>query len=165
MIRVSPFRRDFDRSGFACAIGELDDYLKRQVSQDVKRNAAACFILHEAGSTEIRGYYTLSAHSLALETLPEALQKMLPRYSQVPATLLGRLAIARQWQGKGLGELLLLDALRRAWENREVIGSWAVVVDTINEEAERFYRHFNFRTGGMAAGRLFLSMGEIGKLL
>lgn len=163
-MRVSPFGRECERQGFGCGIEPLDSYLKRQVSQDIKRNAAACFVLHEEGETQVLGYYRLSAFTLQLDNLPAELGNKLPRYPQVPATLLGRLAISRQAQDKDAGELLLLDALRRSYRNREVIASWAVAVDTINESAAQFYQHFGFRSEAMTEDRLFVTMQELGKL-
>jgi GNAT superfamily N-acetyltransferase len=163
-MKVSLFDRSFARDAFCCGVEPLDVYLKKHLTQDLKRNAAACFVLHHEGSREILGYYTLSAFVLELDRLPEALQKRLPRYPEVPATLLGRLALDRSIQGTGQGELLLLDALKRAWRNREVVGSWAVVVDASNESAARFYRYFAFQDEGMPADRLFLPMTVIAKL-
>jgi len=163
-MKVSPFKRTFDRRSFSCGVHPLDTYLQRQVTQDIKRNVAACFLLHEEGFDKILGYYTLSACTLELDHLPEALRKKLPKYPEVPATLMGRLAIDRAAQGAGCGELLLLDALKRAWMNREVIASWALVVDAINESAVRFYQHFEFQSNGMPQDRLFLPMSVIGKL-
>lgn len=163
-MQVSPFNKEFDRAEFRCGVDELDTYLKRQLSQEVRKNTAAAFILHEAESFSILGYYTLSAFSVELKAVPDDLRNKLPRYPQVPATMLGRLAIDESAQGEGLGELLLMDALRRSWENRAIIGSWALVVDALGESAERFYRHFGFRNIEGETGRLFLTMSEIGKL-
>jgi len=163
-MKVSAYRKEFDREGFECGIDELDFYLKRNLSQDIRRNAASCFVLHEAGESKILGYYTLSAFSVRLDGLPETERKTLPRYPQVPMTLLGRLAIALESQGKGLGELLLMDALKRAWENREVIASWAVAVDAINEDARNFYLRYGFEMFEATDSRLFLPMKRIGKL-
>jgi GNAT superfamily N-acetyltransferase len=163
-MKVSAYRKEFDREGFSCGSDELDFYLKRHLSQDIRRNAAACFILHEAGELEVLGYCTLSAFSVRLEGLPETERKTLPRYPQVPLTLLGRLAISRGFQGKGLGQLLLLDALNRARQNRAVIASWAVVVNAITEEARSFYLRYGFEMLLENDFRLFLPMKRIGKL-
>lgn len=163
-MQISPFKKGFDRAAFGCGVDELDAYLKRQLSQEVKKNTAAAFILHEAGSSQILGYYTLSAFSIELKAVPDDLSSKLPRYPQVPATMLGRLAVDQSAQGQGLGELLLMDGLRRSWENRAIIGSWALVVDALGENAERFYKHFGFRQIEGQNGRLFLTMKEIGKL-
>lgn len=161
---VSPFHKRFDRDSFNCGNEELDGYLKRQLSQDIKRNVAACFILHEENKTEMIGYYTLSAFAVSLDGLPEKLKKQLPRYPHIPTTLLGRLAISTDGQGQGFGELLLIDALKRAWKTRDVIASWAVVVDAIDDSAIRFYQKYGFETLQWEVSRLFLPMKQVGKL-
>lgn len=72
-------------------------------------------------------------------------QKKLPKsYNVIPTTLLGRLAIDKKYQGQGLGKILLIDALKRCYEIAQEIGSFAVVVDPIDKEAEKFYEKYDF---------------------
>jgi predicted GNAT family N-acyltransferase len=62
----------------------------------------------------------------------------------VSATLIGRLAIAKDTQGTGLGSVLLAKALHKAYENASLVGSSMVVVDAIDEGAVRFYEAHGF---------------------
>ena len=163
-MKISPFTKSFNRAAFECGIETLDLYLKKALSQDIKKNAASGFILHEEESLNILGYYTLSAAGFDAERIPDEYRNQLPRYSQIPATLLGRLAISKSAQGCGLGEILLMDALQKSWDSRETIASWAVIVDAINLDARRFYEHFEFESLGDQEMRLFLPMKKIGKL-
>ena len=72
-------------------------------------------------------------------------QKKLPKsYNVIPTTLLGRLAIDKIYQGQGLGKILLIDALKRCFEIAQEIGSFAVVVDPIDKEAEKFVEKYDF---------------------
>ena len=91
---------------------------------------------------DIIGYYTLTATSIALNALSPEIVKKLPRYPVVPAVLLGRLAVARAAQGRGLGSTLLADALKRT--SRAEFGVFAMVVDAKDEAAQHFYEHFGF---------------------
>src|ERR1700684_4045940 len=100
-----------DREAFACGVPLLDTYLKRQATQDVERRAAVVYVA-VAEPPVIAGYYTLSQFSIALSLLTATLTKRLARYPDVSATLLGRLAVSSSLQGRGLGEMLLFDALR-----------------------------------------------------
>lgn len=114
---LAPFRIEalgthHDRSGFDGGVAPLDKYIRTQSGQDARKNMAAPFVLVLADET-IAGYYTLSATSVRLAELPEPVVRKLPRYSFVPAALLGRLAVDRRQQGKGYGRLLLADALYR----------------------------------------------------
>jgi GNAT superfamily N-acetyltransferase len=133
-------RKDFD-----CGKELLNNYLKNQAGQDVKRKLSACFLLAEKGTNNIKGYYTLSNNSIPLNSFSEQIQKKLPKfYPSIPTTLLGRLAIDTKFQGKGIGKVLLIDALKRSYEISKKIGSFAVVVDPIDEEAKRFYEKYDF---------------------
>ncbi len=90
--------------------------------------------------------------------------KRLPRYGRLPVTLLGRLAVERSVGGHGVGEFLLVDALRRSLEAAQQIAAMAVIVDAKDERAESFYRHFDFQPFLQTPLRLFLPMGQIAKL-
>lgn len=133
-------RKDFD-----CGKELLNNYLKNQAGQDVKRKLSACFVLTEKETNNIKGYYTLSNNSIPLSSFPEYIQKKLPKsYASIPTTLLGRLAIDSKHQGKGIGKVLLIDALKRSYDISIEIGSFAVVVDPMYKEAENFYEKYDF---------------------
>lgn len=134
-----------NREDFDCGKELLNNYLKNQAGQDVKRKLAACFVLTEKETNKIKGYYTLSNNSIPLTSFPDYIRKKLPKsYVSIPTALLGRLAVDTRVQGKGIGKILLIDALKRSYEISKEIGSFAVVVDPIDEEAERFYDKYDF---------------------
>jgi predicted GNAT family N-acyltransferase len=133
-------RKDFD-----CEKELLNNYLKVQAGQDIKRKLSACFVLVDKETDCIQVYYTLSNNSIPLNCFPEPIKRKLPQsYESIPTTLLGRLAIDRKFKGKGLGKILIIDALRRSYEISKEIGSFAVVVDPIDREAELFYERYDF---------------------
>ncbi len=133
-----------NRDEFNCGKELLNNYLKTQAAQDIKRKLSACFVLSE-NETNIQGFYTLSNNSIPLSSFPEQIQKKLPKsYTSIPTTLLGRLAIDKKYQGQGIGKILLIDALKRSYELAREIGSFAVVVDPIDQEAEKFYKKYDF---------------------
>jgi predicted GNAT family N-acyltransferase len=134
-----------NRNEFDCGKELLNNYLKNQASQDIKRKLSACFVLCEKASNTIQGYYTLANNSIPLNSFSEQIQKKLPKsYVSIPTTLLGRLAIDKKYQGIGIGKILLIDALKRSYEISQKIGSFAVVVDPIDKEAESFYSKYDF---------------------
>jgi GNAT superfamily N-acetyltransferase len=159
---VEPLDASHDRSAFYSGVPELDRYLQQQAGQDLRRKAAAPFVLLDASSS-IVGYYTLSAYSIQLSEVPPALAKKLPRYPRLPATLLGRLAIAASHHGKKLGRFLLTDALHRSWKSSAEVASIGVVVDAIDEAAVAFYRHHEFEPLPGHPHKLFLAMATIEK--
>src|ERR1044071_7330608 len=142
---VEPLSRTHDRAAFSCGNEILDRYLKEIASQDARRHVAAPFVLVDRNSPKtILGYYTLSAFSVDLGDLPPDVARKLPSYPVVPATLLGRLAVDRRHHGHGIGEFLLMDALRRVHEQSSQIATLAVIVDAIDQKALQFYKHFDF---------------------
>ncbi len=145
LYQIEPLGKHHNREEFICGIDSLDLYLKTQASQDMRRKANAVFVMVPLNiPNKIVGYFTLCAYGLSPGTIPEAAKKHLPRYPLVSATLIGRLAISREFQGKGLGSLLLAEALRKAYENAAVVGSSMIVVDAIDDHAMQFYQAHGF---------------------
>ena len=141
---IELLNKKHNREDFDCGKELLNNYLKTQAGQDIKRKLSACFVLSQNGE-RIQGYYTLSNNSIPLNSFPEHIQKKLPKsYNSIPTTLLGRLAIDKKFQGQGIGKILLIDALKRSYQISEEIGSFAVVTDPIDEEAEMFYKKYDF---------------------
>jgi predicted GNAT family N-acyltransferase len=162
--RIAPLTRSHDRSAFACGSDPLDRYLRQQARQDAEKRVAAAFVLVKPPAHAVLGYYTLSASHINAEDLPAELSKKLPRYPQLPVTLLGRLAVDQTQKGKGLGEFLLMDALHRSLSTAADIAAMAVVVDAKDDEAEAFYRHFDFRALQKQPRRMFLPMKVVAML-
>jgi len=136
---------EHDRGSFTCGVESLDRYLKTQAGQDVRRKANAVFILSGLGEpTSVLGYYTLCAMAIAQGDVPENGRKHVPRYPLVSATLIGRLAVAKDRQRQGFGAILLADALQRAFESAGTVGSSMVIVDALDEPAVDFYAAHGF---------------------
>lgn len=161
---VRPLDKAHDRKSFDCANEDLNRYLRQQARQDAEKHVAAPFMLTQPGSPAVLGFYTLSASIILVDELPPDLMKRLPRYGQLPVTLLGRLAVDRSVGGQGVGEFLLVDALRRSLEAAQQIAAMAVIVDAKDERAESFYRHFGFVPFQQTPLRLFLPMAQIAQL-
>lgn len=159
---VVPLDLDTDRSGFECGVEPLDRYFKTQVSQDIKRRVTACFTALDS-SGRVAGYYTLASASILLTDLAESLAKKLPRYPNVPAVRMGRLAVDQDFKGKGLGAALLADALRRAVTAE--IAAYAFVVDAKDESAAEFYAHHGFRATADNPLFLYLPLATVKDLV
>lgn len=156
---------EHDRSRFTCDAEHFVTYLKQHASQEQRRDLAAVYVLTFQNSNEIIGYYTLSSYAISPENFPDELKKKLPKYTLVPATLIGRLAASNKFKGKNLrlGESLLIDALLRAWTSRGAVGSWAVVVDSEPDTAS-FYLKYGFVSFPGHERKFFMTMGTIGRL-
>ncbi len=159
---IEPLGSHHNRAVFSCGIEPLDVYFQRQAGQDARKRVAAPFVLLDRSSGVVAGYYTLSQTGINMVELPTEISKKLPKYPVAPATLLGRLAVAKNYQGKGLGEILLMDALHRSLRNE--IASMAVVVDAKDNNARSFYEHYQFIRFPDYPNRLFLPMTTIAKM-
>ena len=158
-----PLQTAHNKKDFDCGKPPLNQYLYTQAKQDVKRKLSACFILAD-DQNSVRGYYTLSNASVSRELLPENIKTKLPAsYADLPATLMGRLAVDIKYKGQGLGKLLLIDVLKRSHETSNTIGSMAVVVDPLDEDAEKFYYKYGF-IKLPDSGKMFLVMSTISSL-
>lgn len=133
-----------DRSDFSCGEPALDAYLHKQAGQDMRRGYATVIAArHVASPLKVIGFYTLSAASILLTSLPNETARKMPRYPAVPAIRLGRLAVETSQQGQHIGSLLVLDALRRACRNEL---AWAIfLVDAKTERSAIFYEKFLFQ--------------------
>ena len=162
---IELFGIDHNRADFSCGNASLDRYLKEQAGQDLRRACATPFVLTpKRGDASILGHYTVSSYGIDVGELPPDTVKKLPRYPLIPATLLGRLAVDRRYQGQGIGEFLLIDALHRALVQSFEIAAAAIVVDAIDARAAKFYRHFGFEPFPSITGRLFLPMKAVAGL-
>jgi len=158
-------KKKHDRAAFSCEHAPLNRYLREQASQDIKKRAAAVYVLTSDGKT-VAGYYTLSQYAIDAGELPaETIQKLhIPKYDKLPATLLGRLARSLEFKGIGLGEMLLADALRRSLRHSRHVASLAVVVDAKDDKASAFYRSYGFVVLPGHPNRLFIPMQSIAQL-
>lgn len=160
LLHSSHFRTDFK-----CGKSVLDDYLKFQASQDMKKRLSACFVcVNEELNEPVIAYYTLSNSSISRDFIPMEWQRKFPKsYKTIPTTLLGRLAVDVTFHGKGLGRELLVEALYRSYLASKEIGSVAVVVDPIDDNAQQFYVSYGFQKLP-DSGKLFLAMKTIAQL-
>ena len=165
---IEPLTPRNDRTAFSCESEALERYLKQQANQDIGKDLSVAYVLVPADArNRIAGYYTVCSDTILIDDLPATLVKKLrlPHYQTIPATLIGRLARDLSYKGKGLGELLLSNALRLAWQASQTVASWAVTVDAKDEKTKRFYLDFGFISFGDTPQRLYLPMKTIQKLV
>lgn len=161
---IAPLEKKHDKHEFNCGIDPLNQYLKTQASQDVKKNVAVTYVLTTPTSEKVLGYYTLSSIGILPGELPDELIRRLPRYPVLPGILLGRLATDNNRQRMGIGQYLLIDALKRSLQVSNQIGIVAVIVDAKDDKAAKFYEHFGFIKLPENSHRLFLPISTIQKL-
>ena len=157
---IEPLIKRHNRAAFSCGFPALDHYLARRAGQDVRRRIARVFVCTAGGADAVLGFYTLSALSIDVTSLPERLSRKLPRHP-VPCALIGRLAVDRSAQGHGLGRMLLADAIKRVVGAGDSVAIHALIVDAKNDEAKPFYEGFGFTPLRDDPMRLFLPLGSV----
>ncbi len=156
MYQIRPLDAAVDTTDFQCGSEPLDDYIRRYASQDVRKNVARVFVATPDNNTQqLAAFITLSAGSVSCTSLPSALAKKLPRYP-VPVALIGRLAVNIQFQGKGLGSIMLADACQKVAQASAVLAVAGIIVDAKDDKAIAFYEHFGFIRLQGEANRLLL---------
>jgi len=158
--------RNHLRSNFICGKDSLDNYIRKQASQDLKRKIATVFVLIDDTDPKLNvlAYYTLSAYTVEITDLDQSLAKHLPRYPQLPATLLGRLAVDHKQKGKRFGELMLMDALKKALAVSTQVASLAVIAEALDESAANFYLKYGFQQFKQNPMKLYLPIKSIEEL-
>ena len=158
---IEPLGRHHDRAAFSCGIEDLDRYLRERAGQDQRANFARDFVAVGDEPQVVAGFYTLSTFAIDAGRLHEELTGKIPRYRDVPAVLIGRLAVSNGFQGRNLGKFLLFDALKRILDLGDNIAAHMVVVHAITDAAASFYERYGFQRFPDQANHLFLVTSTI----
>ena len=156
--QIEPLAKHHDRTRFSCGQEPLDVFIKTQAGQYEKRRLGRTYVALRPDESQVVGYYTLAASAIAFEHVPN--KQKLPKHP-VPVALLGRLAVDETVQGQGLGERLLVDALRRCLDLSLSMGLHAVEVHALNDQARAFYLRYGFVELTDDARHLYLPMTTI----
>ena len=147
-----------DVSAFDCGREELNEWLQRHALASQRSDSAQTYVLCQG--TAAVGYYALVAGSVDREDAPGRVGKGMPRHP-IPVLLLARLAVDRSLQGRGIGAVLLRDALVRAASGAEIIGARALVVNAKDDEVRAFYERYDFEPSPIHPLQMFLLMKDL----
>jgi GNAT superfamily N-acetyltransferase len=148
-----------DLSFFDCGTASLNDWLRRFAWQNQQADAAKVYVAHRRDDVVV-GYHSLTASSVSRQDAPARIAKGLANHP-VGVALLGRLAVDARAKGRGLGRALLLDALLRTAQAAETIGIRALLVHALDEDARRFYLHFDFEESPVDRMHLMLLIKDL----
>ena len=134
--------RHHDRASFDCGVPVLNEYFQRYARQNHESGGAKTFVaVAPDAPTVVLGYYTISPGAIAFSKSPATLTRKPGRY-EVPVFRLGRLAVSRSTQGRGLGGDLLLAGGERALAVAQEVGGVALAIDATDEPAAIWYERF-----------------------
>ena len=154
-------RKKHDRKLFDCGVNALNQYLQKFANQDQKRSLTKIYVL--ANNTRIIGYYSLSAHSVNYDDLPDNIK--IGGYRNIPFLLLGRLAVDKNYQGQGYGDTLIIHAFKTTMEVAEKVGILGIIVDAKDDKAASFYHGFGFQPLTGTKNRLVLPISAMKRLV
>ena len=159
---VEPISRHHDRKQFDCGDDEVNRFLREQALQDHEKDMSRTMVLIDdaVDQTRVTGYHTLAMSQVRQEEIPKDKPKI---KRSIPVVLLGQLGVDSAFQGRGLGELLLMDAQARVDEISRRTGIRAMMLDARNELLAKWYEQHDFvRFPGQL--RMFKSITAIRKL-
>lgn len=151
-------RADHDVSQFDCGKPALNEWLRTYALSN-QRNGFTRVLVVLAGN-RVAGFYGLAPTAVLPTLMPRRIRTGRPP-SQIPAILIGQLAVDVTFSGLGLGGALLRHALGRAVEGGRILGGRAVLVDAIDEEAEAFWKSNGFEPLGEKRSVLFRSIADV----
>ena len=157
-LKVEKLGRQHVIEDFDCGKEPLNRLLIRNALQNQYASASQTYVLVSNG--RVIGYHTLVVGEVGFSAAPERLTKGLARHS-VPIMLLARLAVSREFQGRGIGQALLKDALLRTLQAADIAGIRAFAVHAKDDEARAFYEHFDFVASPSDPMHLFLLLKDV----
>lgn len=139
---AEPLGEHHELTSFDCGNQDLNEWLARHAATGTGQDTRTYVLVTEDEDSRVLGYFAIAPHTINREQLSKSQGRRAPR--QIPAVLLAKLALDRQLQGQGLGGELLVVALRTIVDAARRVGGRFVLVDAIDEEAQRFYEHHDF---------------------
>ena len=152
-----PLADHHDLGPFECGIATLDDWLKRRARANHATGASRCYVA--TTGDRVIGYYALGAGAVGVKTAPGKFRRNMP--DPVPVIVLGRLAIDKSWQGRGLGRALVRDAGLRVVQASTMIGARGMLVHAMTDEARSFYIALGFAPSPLDPMTLMVTVDDL----
>jgi GNAT superfamily N-acetyltransferase len=159
----APLAAQHRLEGFDCGKRALNDWLVRHARQAQGSGSAKTFVVTE-DDDRVAGYFSLTVGQVDTLDAPERIRRGMGRYP-VPVVILARLAVSREYQGRGIGVGMLQDAVRRTLAIAEQAGVRAMLVHPIDEDAARFYTRFGFIASPLREQQLLMVLKDAKKVV
>lgn len=153
----APLADNHNLDGFDSGVALLDEWLRRRARANQAAGASRTFVICEGD--EVAGYYALSSGSISTSDASGRMRRNMP--DPVPVVVLGRLAIGKGYQGKGIGRAMVRDAAKRVIAAGDEIGIRGIVVHAISEEAKAFYLALGFLQSPTSEMTLMISLSDL----
>ena len=152
-----PLAATHELGEFTSGVASLDDWLKRRARGNQASGATRTFVVAEG--RRVVAYYAIASVAIVVDSGFGRFRRNMP--DPIPVALLGRLAIDRGWQGRGLGRALVRDCAGRVLHAADTIGIRGIVVHAISEQAKAFYLAVGFEVSPLDPMTLMVTLGDI----
>jgi GNAT superfamily N-acetyltransferase len=152
-----PLAERHDLAEFDSGVASLDDWLRRRAGANQVSGASRTFVVAE-GARAV-GYYAAAAGGIGVASASGRFRRNMP--DPVPIVLLGRLAVDRGWQGRGLGRALFRDCCLRVAQAADAIGIRGIVVHAVSEAAKAFYLALGFEVSAGDPMTLMVTLADV----
>lgn len=152
---------EHDLSKFSCSRQDLDDWLLKKAVKSQRRNNTKVYVVTDFGTKQVIGYYAIAMGSVQREYAIATLRRNSP--NPIPMVVLARLAVHKDFHGKGVGVGLLKDCVRRSVHAMNVVGGAGILVHAIDEPAKSFYTRFGFTESTFDQMTLMARISDIEK--
>lgn len=139
---IEQLSKSHDKILFDCGESSLDEYLQRYARQNVENDSTRVYVAVRPELSRVCGFFTLSAGQVEIADFPKRESRGWPR--DVPTIHLGRIAVDREFQGQGLGDVLMGAAIETSIEVASQIGVAALELWALNDHLLKFYARFDF---------------------
>ena len=155
------------RLAFRCGDDRLDRFLHEHAHQAIAKGLSKTYVaIDEADETVIVGYYTVTTCRIEAAEFPHSVMRALKLpHRDVPASLVARLAVCESVKGRGVGSLMLMDAMARCARVSDEIGGVAIIVDALEESVVTFYERFGFARFEPTSLKMFIPMATVRNIL
>lgn len=168
-LKIEPFDPEVhDRAAFSCGADQIDNFLKFTAKKHQQGDFARVWVAVADQNSTVLGYYSINSHSIEAHQLPQKFTKRAPNHGGIGAAYISMFGVETSAQGKGIGTLLIADALKRIARISDDLGIFAVVLDVLDDgDAERvgqrqaFYKRLGFIEFPSQPLRMFLPVATI----
>ncbi len=153
-----PIAPTHDLTQFESDERALDDWLRRRALRNKAGGASRTYVVCPSSGNRVIGYYCLATGAVAHAGVPGSVRRNMPE--PIPVMVIGRLAVDRRFQSRGLGRSILRDAILRTIQAARIAGIRAILVHAISESARRFYLRSGFRESPIDPMTLMVTVAE-----
>lgn len=147
---------EHDISRFQCGDAALDDWLRKRAAGNESSGGSRTYVV--CSGTRVVGYYCLANGGVGHEAAIGRIRRNMP--DPIPVMVIGRLAVDRDWQRKGIGRAMLRDAIIRTAQAAEIAGIRAILVHAKSDKAKAFYERWGFRSSDASPMTLMIAVAE-----